>query len=303
MQRQDLLWPDQEPTRGYCFVTMVKDEEPYLLQWISHYLREMDEAAFVIIDHGSRPSVRSFMQATFPGANVSVITLPPFPFDDFYKSQALSAVAALCLGGYATVVATDVDELLVPLSGAAAGPALAEVIDRCTAPFTAPVGIDFIQNTATEAPFDFSRPLLAQRDYCCFSSSYCKPCIWKGAVSTFGAGQHRIPDPFDFDERIGLAHLKLVDEETSLIRQKQRNATEFSEARDPDHARWWQKEPGIDWSGDSAFASIAARDSFDGGRTLLAGFLSELRASRQDGANHRLGLRTAMVRYSDFLRP
>ncbi len=271
-----LKWPPRQPVAPLCCITMVKDEEEMLTQWISHYERHFSEMAYVIIDHASRRPVSEYVAEKWPGANVETIRLPDMPFDASFKASALSAMAGTMLGAYETVIVTDVDEIVIPLRPATTGsPSLSKLIERDVGDYVAPIGMEFMHDRSVDKEFHFGKPLTDQRNVLRLHAAYTKPVIWRATTASFDAGQHRMDRPYKVSETLGLAHLKFVDETCALSRQTQRNATKFADYHiEKGRGGVWKMDAHAKWS--NIFDHVTARDTklvFD---TIYEAFRKEL---------------------------
>lgn len=235
---QTLLWPVPEPRGALCAVTMAKDDHPFLRQFIAHHARLLPGTDIVVIDDASDPPLAA-VAAEFPEVSVSVLRLPAGGYSAGYKAAALSAMAGILTDRYAWVFCGDVDEMLLPLVPSPLADLLAEVPD----PIVAPLGLLIVEHPS-EGPFDFARPLRAQRRYACTHSASTKPCLWSGERAMFTPGQHSLTDgPAPLCTTIGVAHLKYVDLALAEARQRVRAATDFSAARKPNQGVHWMTPP------------------------------------------------------------
>lgn len=219
---------DQVP-EAIALVTMACDDHAYLTQWISHYTRELPHARFYVLDHGSPDSLKSFVARTFPPEiqqRINVIDLPPFRFDDEAKSFHVSQLANLLLYSFGIVIASDVDEILVPSPFSPAS--LRDLLLALEVPHTCPIGFDIVQDMATESAFDFSADIRTQRQVGYLNSSYSKPVIWKRRAA-FSAGLHGLSENYSYNTDILLCHLQNVDRDTTRHREGVRRETDFSD--------------------------------------------------------------------------
>lgn len=303
----EIKWPDRNPTNDFCCISMVRDEESFLHQWISHYTRELKDVSFFVIDHASSVPVREIVRANYPNVPISVISIPDIPFDDEYKSGALTALAGIALGMCRVVIASDVDELVIPLNVNEKS-SLAELIFAEAENYIAPIGFEFVQNASVEGELDFREPLLKQRRFGRFHSAYSKPVIWKSNTTSFGAGQHRVFDKYVFSQRLCLAHLKYVDINLARKRQKIRNSIEFSESQIAKNrtAAWtgpaeeqWAR--GVFASVDNCASGEQAAEAYRTFRELLEARLDNNGVPLKGGAAHNLKTISKSVVFDDIL--
>ena len=290
-----LHWAEKQAIRNVCCITMVKNDQCFIRSWILHYIRNIKDIAFVIIDHASDYPVKEFVAEEFPGVEIDVIRMPDILFDDVFKSSALSALAGIYLTGFKTVIVSDVDELVIPLHPRMVPYELESLIDDIKTPFTSPIGMSFIHNTAVEDKYDFSQPLLNQRNYCRFSHTLTKPIIWKGKAACFTPGQHSLREELsEINSKLGLAHLNLIDKETKLSRQLSRNNIKFSDNN-------IKQNYGSHWSNSleiysTRFDRLSKTQSFGNGLVVLKEFLSKIESAKSIEA----GGFSEIVCYSDL---
>ncbi|MBF9058262.1 hypothetical protein HKCCSP123_03620 [Rhodobacterales bacterium HKCCSP123] len=230
-------------TRGVCLVTMARNETEVLTHWAWHYCRLLEAPKFVVLDDASEPGMLETVRSRVPQADIDVIRLPEGPFSDQYKSNALSALATVMVERYATVIATDADEIVAPI-GPHRGRPFEDLLREVPHPFAAPIGIAPIHDIAGEEPFDPLRPIAAQRSVGMLKAVSTKPAIWQGEAWVFSPGQHalrqrRVP----VTTALGLVHLKFVDADLLAARQTVRHSREMSGAQGPHLARHWRRDP------------------------------------------------------------
>jgi hypothetical protein len=226
-----------------CLIIMARDEAIFLTHWIWHYSRLLERPKFIVIDDASDPAMVAGLRAEFPQADLDVIRLPEGPFLEQYKSNALSAMATIAVDRFAVVIATDANEIVMPI-GPDRDRQLVDLLHEAPGPFVAPIGVAPIQDLTCEPAFDPRRPVGDQRSVGQLRSASCKPCIWKGESWLFSPGQHglrqrRVP----IFDRLALVHLKYVDAEVLAGRQAVRRARSFSAAQGDDVARHWRPSP------------------------------------------------------------
>lgn len=244
--KQLLKWPDSCAKAGILFITMVKDEREMLRQWLGHYKACIDDPAFLIVDDGSTLPVSEWIHLEFPDLNISVFSLPPSSFSDRYKSNVLSALAAIGVGRYRIVISSDVDEIIFSSKPIALN-TLGQFLLSLESGIKAPIGIHVVQHTEQENVFIFEKPLLEQRKYGIFHSAFIKPILWADATGVYSVGQHLL-DKQDFEvvPEFIMAHLKYVDYTEYNIRQKVRNRLTYGQDQNPNHGKHWREQVGSD---------------------------------------------------------
>jgi hypothetical protein len=229
-------------TDGVCLITMARNEPEFLTHWIWYYSQALERPKFILLDDASDPAMVEGLRARFPEADLDVIRLPEGAFSDQYKSNAMSALALVAVERFAVVIATDADEIVMPIG---AGHDLFQMLREAPKPFAAPIGVAPIQDIATEAPFEPMRPLREQRRAGQLRSASCKPCIWQGEPWLFAPGQHGLRQRrAPIFPRLALVHLKYVDADLLATRQGVRVARSMSPDQDEAQARHWRQAPG-----------------------------------------------------------
>lgn len=215
------FWPPAEKKKKLACVTMARNEEFFLEMMLHHYLRSEPETDFYIIDHASNIPVLDFLLSTFnlPSGRLNVIRIPDIPFDDEFKSTALSNLASMATRAYEVVIVSDADELVVSEER--------NLVQACldhSSDIVAPLGFEVVQHIQREASYNFSLPVFKQRAYGYFKSSETKPIIWK-APSMFSAGLHKTLHPFDVSDTLLTLHMRFSDviEATKRIEERQNN--------------------------------------------------------------------------------
>ena len=276
------FWPPRETIKRLACVTMVRDEEFFLELMLNHYCRMTDEVDFFIIDHASKVPVSEFISTRIrnihPG-RINVIRIPPIPFDDDYKSSALSSLANMVVAAYNVVLVSDVDEIIVPIGGD-----LVDIAMRDAREVIAPLGFEVIHHREREAVYRMDRHLLDQRRYGYFRAAESKPVIWK-APNTAGPGLHKSIKPFGFNEMLILAHLRYVDYDMSRQRITHRQSVEFSSSqKDHGYGAYWGAS--IE-AREAIFEKILSSDLLEAG-PVMEDFLHRLQASisLQQGGFH-----------------
>lgn len=213
------FWPPAERKKNLACVTMVRNEEFFLEMMLHHYLRLEPETDFYIIDHASDIPVLDFISSTFnlPSGQVNIIRIPDIPFDDDFKSTALSNLASMVTMAYEVVIVSDADELVVSEEDNLVQACLAHSCD-----IVAPLGFEVIQHIQREESYNFSLPVFVQRSYGYFKSSETKPIIWK-APSMLSAGLHKTLHPFEVSDTLLTLHMRFSDviEATKRFEERQ----------------------------------------------------------------------------------
>lgn len=191
-------------------VTMVYNEVDFLPLWIAYYSKALGIDNLYVIDDGSDDGSTSL-------SGVNVIRIPKVPFNDERRARFAGEFHRSLLNYYDSVIFVDADEFLVPDPDK-----YSSLLDYCGsfggAAATA-VGLNVYQVIDEERPIDFSRPIFEQRRHARFISSMCKTAISREAIK-WGAGFHSSSPKPAIDDGLYLMHLKYVDMDRSLRRQR-----------------------------------------------------------------------------------
>lgn len=184
-------------------ITSVRNDRIYLRKWIDYYGGLFGKSAlFVFLDgHDQVPPDNA--------AGVNLIRLPHIPapreVGDRRRAQMISQLAGALHLLFDVVIATDVDEFILP--DPARDHDLRAFLLRYQ-PVGATVsglGLDIGQHMSLETALDPARPFLDQRRFAHVSARYTKPSISFAAV-TWGSGLHRVKGQ-NFHIAPGLFHL------------------------------------------------------------------------------------------------
>lgn len=271
----DPQWPERNPLKPLAFLTMARDEEIMLRAWVENGKRICRDAAFYIIDHASSPAINSGLLDIYrdSGVDISVISYPDAPFDDVFKSQALSSLSQMLLYGFKTVIASDCDEIIV-------SPTLSdnEILDYIhgVGGIICPFGIEIVHHSTFEEKFLYNVPVMEQRKYGFFSAAYCKPIIWN-TYANFSPGLHSVNTPFVYDENLFLLHLRSVDRELAEQRAMLRYGVSFSPSQS-------EKRRGGNWQEGGTlrfFDDLEAMTEIPNAKNCMDLFMSRVRGSYQ----------------------
>lgn len=232
-----------QATERVCLITMARNEPLFLAHWIWHYSISLEQPKFILIDDASDPSMVRNLRLQFPDADLDVFRLPEGPFNDQYKSNALSSIAIIAVERYAVVITTDADEIVAPI-GESRGQDLFDVLRSAPRPFTAPIGVAPVHDFENEPPFDAFRSVGSQRAFGQLRSASCKPCIWQGEPWLFSPGQHGLRQRrVLIYPRLALIHLKYIDADALRKRQRERISRELSDGQNSTFGLHWKQPP------------------------------------------------------------
>ncbi len=181
--------PWQDIPLHVAVITSVRNDRIFLAKWIDYYGGLFGaEHLFVLLDGYDQP---------VPGnaGGVNLIRLPHLPSarlaGDARRARAISDIARGLHRWMEVVIATDVDEFILPDPARHAD--LADYLARAPRPgaTVSGLGLDVGQHLRLEGPLDPARPFLDQRRFAHVSARYTKPAISYRAV-TWGSGLHRV---------------------------------------------------------------------------------------------------------------
>ena len=220
-------------------LTMARDEDVFLSIWHRYYAGLFGAENLYVVDHnsvGKRP------EAVLGAPDLNRFRIP---FDapsgtaeddrgafDRERFRFVSNLIAALLKYYDTVVFNDTDEVFV--ADPALYPDLAAYLAASAEPVLAGVGLEIIHDPAEEAAFDPGGPLFDQRRNYVYRFHHSKPHILSQPCAIGGHGSRR---PFRLDPDLYLVHLKYLDWEESLARQRKLLGF-FQAGRGGQRSRW-----------------------------------------------------------------
>lgn len=185
--------------------TMARNESGMLPRWVDYYGRQLGLDNLFVFDDNST-------DGSTDGLPCSVQRLPPQPWREPWgkaRHQLVNGLARGCLAVYDVVVATDVDEFVVPDPARYDG--LLDYFARnAHRPVMASMGLNVLHAPSVEKPLDPSQPVLSQRSFVKFAPVMCKPSA-KRIPAAWMLGFHGIEAPFEIDRDLWLLHLKFHD--------------------------------------------------------------------------------------------
>ena len=230
--------------KGVGLLTMVKDEDIFLIHWLTHYARHLEDPRFYIIDDASETvDTAGVIRQTGLENLCSVLRLPAGPFSDSYKARFLSSLAAGLLERHAIIIVDDVDEIVTPI-GDARAVMLDELLSSAPTPFVSPIGVLPVHEWSVEEPFDPYAPLAGQRAWGFLHGGSTKPIIWKGMAGEFTPGLHTLKGrDVPVVPHLATMHLRFVDRDTALLRQERRNRVVYSSDQKAEQGSHWRTSP------------------------------------------------------------
>lgn len=201
-------------------MTMCHNEGDMLSLWVRHYGRQVGFDRLYILDHGSTDGSTGAV-----GGNI--IRLPRDVFDDHARAETVSAFQRGLLKFHDVVIYTDTDEFLV--HDPAVHASFADFAETLEVPVSAAIGIDVVHRPSSEPAIDFSRPILAQREFGIFKGAGSKPIMVTEPLE-WAAGFHASTREPVFRTDAILFHLKTVDHARALKRLELTRSMAWSEA-------------------------------------------------------------------------
>jgi hypothetical protein len=105
---------------------------------------------------------------------------------------------------------------------------LAEYIEKNDFQYTAPVGLNLQHIISIESALNLALPILSQRKFARFTSGMCKPLVTRVPIA-WTPGFHVSNQPVQIDPDLFLLHLKFMDHNLALAKQKQTREMTWSE--------------------------------------------------------------------------
>lgn len=218
--------------KSIAVLSTVRNDTFFTRRWIDYYARQFGAQSLYLILDGHdqvRPDpLTGINVVSMPYVGNQVITA------EKRRARRTSDVAAALFHSYDIVIAVDIDEFIVldPQVGAS----LAEYLSAMSMSVSVSgLGLDVIQNIATEQAIDPARPMLDQRHYAHLSARYTKPAIATRPVR-WGSGQHRVHwHNFHIDPNLFLFHFGCVD--AGVLDRRSTDADRLSAGWGPHQAR------------------------------------------------------------------
>jgi hypothetical protein len=197
--------------------TIAHNEEDLIAPFLEHYFAMGADTAFLVDNDCTDRTLERARR--FPAVVVSGLDSDG-QLDDVLRAGAFQRLREGCAGRFDFVILLDTDEFLVPKGGRGLKEALArhdgqEVLGA--------EGYDVVQGPG-EAPYDHSRPLLAQRRWGVPNPGYNKPVVLRPeGPARLSPGQHYLlgPRPYPPVCPFYLLHVAGFDEAVFLRRRLQ----------------------------------------------------------------------------------
>jgi len=201
-------WVDGMST---AIITFVYNEIVNLPIWVRYYGSIVGERNLFVIDHSSSDG------STTDLGLVNKLWLAREELDEHKRCVFMASFVKGLLEYFDTVIYTDCDEILVPNLGKYGN--LDDYLKRNDFRCVAPVGLNVQHIISAEPPLNLAWPILRQRRFARFTSSMCKPLITRIPI-IWETGFHAANQPINIDPDLYLLHLKNMDYEIALKKQK-----------------------------------------------------------------------------------
>lgn len=200
-----------ELTVATAVITFVYNEAVNLPIWLRYYGGIFGYRNLFVIDHSSSDG------STENLGSVNKLWLARTELDEHKRCVFMSLFAKGLLEYFDTVIYTDCDELLVP--DLRTYKDLKDYLERSEFEYTAPVGLNLHHVIDQEPPLNLALPILSQRRFATFTAAACKPLVTRVPL-VWDTGFHACDRPVRIDPNLFLLHLKSMDYDIGLRRQK-----------------------------------------------------------------------------------
>ncbi len=192
-------------------ITFVYNEIVNLPIWVRYYGGIFGERNLFVIDHNSSDGSAKNLGL------VNKLWLARDELDEHKRCVFMASFVKGLLEYFDTVIYTDCDEMLVPDRVKYSG--LKDYLEKNDFKHVAPVGLNVQHIISLEPPLNLAWPILQQRRFGRFTGSMCKPLITRVPI-IWGTGFHASDQPINIDPDLFLLHLKYMDYEIALKKQK-----------------------------------------------------------------------------------
>ncbi len=192
-------------------ITFVYNEAVNLPIWLRYYGGIFGEKNLFVIDHSSSDGSTDHL------GSVNKLWLARKELDEHKRCVFMSSFVKGLLEYFDTIIYTDCDEFLVP--DLSSYQDLKHYLDRSEFEYTAPVGLNLHHIISQEPALNLALPILGQRRFATFTAAACKPLVTRVPL-TWGTGFHACDRPVRIDPNLFLVHVKSMDYEIGLRRQR-----------------------------------------------------------------------------------
>jgi Glycosyl transferase family 2 len=219
--------PGMGTEKRRAVLTIVQNEAVFLPIWLRYYSRFFAPDDIYVLDHESTDGSTS-------GSGFVRIPVEHETVDHTWMVRTIEAHQHELLERYDMVLATDVDEIVVPNPEWGT---LGQYLDRFDEEWINCLGYEVLHLKDREAPLCMDRPILEQRGYWFANAAYDKPALatvpmtWEPGFHTRSDGQ------LNLDPDLHLIHLHRMDYEICLARHRWRR-----------ERRWNQRDLTAGWA-------------------------------------------------------
>lgn len=208
------------PPCRVAVICTVYNEAILLPLWLTYYGTEFGLENLYLIDDGSTDGSTDNLGA------VNVIKIDQPEIDQERRCRDVSFFHNEIKRHYDAAIYVDIDEFLVvdPLIGVG----LRDFIARSPLLHFNAMGLNVLQDRASEPDYAGDRPVFEQRRFVQFERMYCKQPIHKAPVF-WEVGFHTTTQPFAMAAGLYLFHLRAFDSQISIARINGRNKLAWSE--------------------------------------------------------------------------
>jgi hypothetical protein len=192
-------------------ITFVYNEAVNLPIWLQYYGGIFGRQNLFVIDHGSTDGSTENLE------QVTKLRLAREELDEHKRCVFMASFVKGLLEYFDTVIYTDCDEMLVPDLGEYAD--LKDYLQKSDFKHVAPIGLNVQHIISLEPPLNLAWPILRQRRFGRFTGSMCKPLVTRVPI-IWDTGFHASDQPVSIDQDLFLLHLKYMDYEIALKKQK-----------------------------------------------------------------------------------
>lgn len=192
-------------------ITFAFNEVVNLPIWLRYYGAIFGERNLFVIDHSSSDG------STENLGLVNKLWLARKELDEHKRCVFMASFVKGLLEYFDTVIYTDCDEFLLP--DLRSYKDLKDYLERNDFEYTAPVGLNLHHIVSLEPKLDLALPILHQRRFARFTAAACKPLVTRVPL-IWATGFHASDRPVRIDPNLFLVHLKAMDYEIGLQRQK-----------------------------------------------------------------------------------
>lgn len=202
-------------------LTFVFNENVNLPIWRRYYGQQFGEKNLFVIDRESNDG------STDDLGEINRIVVPRDAFDDRKKASIMSSFQNGIINYYDAMVIGDCDEIAVPDPNKYTN--LADYAQRMQHQYSTCVGVDLLHIIHKEPPIDLTKPIMEQRRFGRFRTAGCKTMLSRIPLR-WGPGLHYTDHKPWIDPDLINVHLKTMDYQCAMLRQKVNQTTEWSEA-------------------------------------------------------------------------